>query len=387
MLLVDCEIDWGVKLILARFMERLISDPQYLNGLVYFIDKIQQELMENIENITASIGHIDIIQKPLDIVTTPTDDNNNNNNNTTTRQDEEEEDITEEGNNHSNEEESHGLLQEISNMLNSEFTPCLTPLPADFTNSAPCSPHQNDEEELTHTLIAKDEEKVKQVQIAKEEEETKEVKQVQEDEVKKEEVGLNQKEEPLPYRDIMTFLHSASRNMTLATKLLEAHQVKYTRLKNDVREIKETLEGIKSRLHSIDSNVKHLVDQDAKKDGAAKKQTNMSSFVSAVKRDPKSPVAGIRVNKEEVNQKKRKSPFPDDHDSTPPTSPSFSGLDSPKKKPTKSLKQSNLMNLTNSAKKTPSTSNNKSNNSKSKSSSNNSNKNKSNSNNKIPILL
>ena len=60
-------------------MERLISDPQYLNGLVYFIDKIQQELMENIENITASIGHIDIIQKPLDIVTAPPDNNNNNN--------------------------------------------------------------------------------------------------------------------------------------------------------------------------------------------------------------------------------------------------------------------------------------------------------------------
>ena len=345
-------------------MERLISDPQYLNGLVYFIDKIQQELMENIENITASIGHIDIIQKPLDIVTA----NQEVMQDDTTRQDEEER--KEEENNHSNEEESHGLLQEISNMLNSEFTPCLTPLPADFTNNTPCSPHQNDEEELNPNQISnevKDKEQVKE-----------------EEKVKKEEVGLNQKEEPLPYRDIMTFLHSASRNMTLATKLLEAHQVKYTRLKNDVREIKETLEGIKSRLHSIDSNVKHLVDQDAKKDGAAKKQTNMSSFVSAVKRDPKSPMPSIIVNKEEVNQKKRKSPFPDDHDSTPPTSPSFSGLDSPKKKPTKSLKQSNLMNLTNSAKKTTS-SNNRSNNKSNKKPSNS--KSKSSSNNKIPILL
>lgn len=382
--MVVCEIDWGVKLILARFMERLISDPQYLNGLVYFIDKIQQELMENIENITASIGHIDIIQKPLYIVTAPTDNNNNNDNNTT-RQDEEEERKEEEDDTVNNEEESHGLLQEISNMLNSEFTPCLTPLPVDFTNSAPCSPPQNDEEEInTNTNPISNEvkeqvkEEVKQVQIAKED---------QEEQVKKEEEINTKKEEPLPYRDIMTFLHSASRNMTLATKLLEAHQVKYTRLKNDVREIKETLEGIKNRLHSIDSNVKHLVDQDAKKDGSAKKQTNMSSFVSAVKRDPKSPVAGIYVSNDVVNQKKRKSPLHDDQDSTPPTSPSFSGLDSPKKKPTKSLKQSNLMNLTNSAKKTPSTSNNKSNNSKSKSNSNNSNKNKSISNNKIPILL
>lgn len=374
-----CEIDWGVKLILARFMERLISDPQYLNGLVYFIDKIQQELMENIENITASIGHIDIIQKPLDIVTAPPDNNNNNNDDNNTTRQEEDKHSNEEENNHSNEEESHGLLQEISNMLNSEFTPCLTPLPVDFTNSAPCSPHQNDEEELnTNPISNKVKEQVQEVQIAKED---------QEEQVKKEEEINTKKEEPLPYRDIMTFLHSASRNMTLATKLLEAHQVKYTRLKNDVREIKETLEGIKNRLHSIDSNVKHLVDQDAKKDGAAKKQTNMSSFVSAVKRDPKSPVSSILVNKDEVNQKKRKSPLHDDQDSTPPTSPSFSGLDSPKKKPTKSLKQSNLMNLTNSAKKTPSTSNNKSNNSKSKSNSNNSNKNKSISNNKIPILL